>query len=431
MLMDEKQQDQTPITNQPEGSGTGGLTATPEAPNTSPEPQNNGGMQMPRKSRRKKVLIIILVLLLLAIGAAAAWYFLIRKTPTDSSPQTNTSTQEPEEKPLQPSKIAFFKSVDSESQLSMVPLEGGDQADVPNSTGSTVYDIEKNHIAVAVENTEGEQKNISILYSGDSGKSFTTVFEDQRAVTNSGFGLQITSVKLSSDGSKIAFGTLDRPAGGSNKVRSVTTADKEVTDLFTVDSAGVFIEGYNTADQMVYYFAGCYNCDGNRQNNLLQRKIGESQSTELYDRTNTLGVSLEFNEDFSRAVVATGSSGRAIGAVAPYSVQEFTLADKSFKDVATDIKGVVSEAGYTNGEDSIYYSEGNSVYKYLNDKKITVFEGDGQIYKAAYVGLDYAIVGTRATNGDVSVVTFNIKEDKASTVLAPGVSSGLAGVVWE
>jgi len=385
-------------------------------------------MGKPKMSRKKRLMVTALVVVALLVAGCAVWYFVFRKSPPPAP--APASVQPAEEKVLKPSQIIYTQPGSDESiqTLRTVPLLGGSSNSVTGLNSVEHIDVEKKVVAVSTHKIADGQATDNVMVSTDSGKSFTSVFE---SIKPGGDSAAITSIKLSGDGSKVAFGYTASSESGTNTVKSVDIASKKIEDLFVVQQLGTFLEGYDSAKQTVYYFAGCYFCDGNTMNKLLSQKAGQTEASVLYERPETLGVDLEFNTDFTKAAVSSGvQSEEGIGPGQPFKAEQFTLADKSFKTLGTSTAAMMY-AGFSVDGSSIYYTDGNKVFSVdSGGSKVLAFEAEQPISGVGYVGSDYVVVQSGQEAKD-SLVTFDIKQNKATTVVQPTANLLLGGVAWE
>jgi len=383
----------------------------------------------PKMPRRKKLMIISLVAVALLVAAAAVWYFLFRKSTPPPAPAP--AVVEPaEEKVLKPSQILYAQPGSDESiqTLKRVPMLGGDSSAVAGLNSVDHVDVEKNVVAASTSKTTNGQTTFNVMVSTDGGASFSSVFQEVKPEADNA---AVTSVKVSGDGSKVAFGYLPSSEGATNTIKLADVQSKKTEDLFTVQQAGSFVEGYDTSKQTVYYFEGCYFCDGNTMTKLLSRKTGQTDSTVLYDRPEALGVDLDFNADFTKAALASGvQSEEGVGPGQPYKAEEFTLADKSFKTVGSTTAEIMY-AGYSNDGSSIYYTDGNKIFSVNKaGTKVLAFEAEAAVSGIGYVGEDY-IVAQVGPDAKDSLVTFDIKQNKAITAVPATDNLQISGVAWE
>lgn len=430
LIMNEENQNPQPVTppTSPEPADVSSASLTPEAAALDASSAATAAAK-PKMSGKKKALIIGIVLLLVAAASAAVWYFVLRDKP-GSSPAPATVAPA-EEKVLKPSQIIFSDpdANGSNATLDTVPIMGGDQTTAAGVGGVLGVDVEKNQVVAHTQQTTDTEVTTNIFYSSDSGKTFASLLEFKEPVGPNAIDRTfITSAKLSSDGQKVIYG-LSNTGAANNTVKSLDIASKKTEDLFTVNQLGVYLEGFDSKTQTAYYFSGCAQCDGVSFNKLLSRVVGQADENVVYDRPNTFGWGLEFNNDFSKAVVTTGT-GNGFDLHGPYNVEELTLSTKAFRSVATSPDKRLN-GGYAADKVSVYYSEDNNVYSVdASNKKVLAFQANGPIQSVAYVGLDY-VVAEVGEISEHSTVTFDIKQNKAVTVLPVKVGTIVYGVVWE
>ncbi len=400
----------------------------------------------PPRNRKKAILLMVAVLLL--SGAAAAYWFIVR----ESSSSTNTSQQQPvvepaSKKDLKPSTIAYSyrETTSGETQncgpnksnkLYARPIAGGERVEAGNAPANsvfTMFDINQNHI-VAAASAGCDGGSETIWYSADAGNTYTSIYTGKKPDQKDGLGEQITSVKLASDASSIVFGSLDADTF-KNTIKEIDLTSKTVKDLKATDVAGVFIEGYNKPAQTLYYFTGCFQCDGVSRDKLMAYNTAISSESVLVDQSSadTVGLEAVFNNDFTKLLTSRGSAGEFLGGGAPYTIQEYDIAQKTTTKLATvnDEDQYLLNLGYTADQQLPFYSEGKSVYVVAADGKASaVFEASGRVFEVYYMSKDLAVLSAYNTISptDFTLVSYDYKTKKATTILQGDEDTRIFGV---
>ncbi|TXG76746.1 hypothetical protein E6P97_03050 [Patescibacteria group bacterium] len=394
----------------------------------------------PRKSKTRLVLTLLAVFVL--IGAAAAYWFVLRPDDeTVTTPRQLAAEPAGQQAPLKPATIAYSykETVEGEtedcgpnnrsSRLYTRPVTGGERVEAGDALANAVftgYDVRQNHV-VAVTSASCGGGGETIWYSSDAGKSYTAVYTGQKATREDGLPEQITSIKLASDSKSLVFGSLGSTEPYKNTIKELDLASKTVKDIKAIDVAGVFLEGYDKSRQTLYYYTGCFQCDGVSRDKLLALNTSTAAESTLVDQTKdgTAGLDAVFNDDFSKLLTVRGTtSPDSMGAGAPYTIQEYHVQQKTTQTIAT----IAAEQhplsiGYTVDNQLPYYAEGKNVYTIGVDGKSTVvFEATSPIYGVYYVGKDY-VVASAGTYENFTLVTYDSAAKKATTILTGDAQS--------
>lgn len=403
-----------------------------------PELMQPGLISKPPKKSKKRLVIVLIILLLIAAGAAA-WFVTKDKKQAAKTTTTNTQTENQQltddTAVLKPTAVAYAFGTETSgtSELFWRPLTGGERTsagDIGKNMFASMSDVHRNQVLVVATPGAGGGK-MTIRYSKDAGKTYTTVFEGE-APSAEGLGDQITSAVFSTDGSKIVFGYLPK-TGGKNTVKELDPATKAVKDLFTTDKPGVFIEGYNVATKQVLYFEGCYNCDGNTGNELLSRTGGAAATIAYQAPAGKLGAGIAIKDDFSKMVVVLGVSGDGIGAGGPYTVSEYDFATKALKTLATvtDANNQQVHVGYQIGTELPYYTTSKTVTLVGKDGKPSiVFEASKPIQEVLFVS-DQRVVAASGEYNNYQLVDFTISTKAVVNILNGDGGTRLFGVTWQ
>lgn len=397
---------------------------------------------------KSKAFIISIIVVLLAAGGAAAWFVLQPKDDSSQSQDQSSNNKDNKQVTEQaPYAVAYGYKTEgaanangcktSQTTSYWRPLAGGDRIKATDfGSGNEVYfsDVYKNKVLVVTSPGCGGGEGMIVWYSSNSGASFSNIYTAKKASSADLQPETITSAIFSTDGSRIIFGDLlmtSTTEATKNTVKEINPVNGGVTDLFTVDAAGVFVEGFDTKTQKVLYYSGCYFCDGNTMNKLFEHDIASKSDAILYEDKDHLGVSTVPNADLSKLVLVKGVQGEFLGAGKPYTVQEFTVLSKTTKDLVTVNEDVAPIAGYRDGDNSIYYTTGNSVFGYNGSAKpLTLFEATKPILNVWYVGKDEIVTSSGIYN-DYLLTRFKVSNNTVNTILSGDDKTSIFGVVWK
>ena len=312
------------------------------------------------------------------------------------------------------------------------PIGGGERvesATAPLNTAFLTHDINQGHIAAVTADSCGTGQSEQIWHSADGGKTFQSVYTGQKPAGSDTLQEQITSIKLASDNTSLVFGSLDGNTF-KNTIKEINLETKAVTDIKQVaDDNGVFIQGYNKPAQTLYYYTGCFGCDGGSLDKLLAYNTGTATESTVVDQSNetTIGLEARFNADFSKVLTVRGATTpELLGGGAPYTVQEYDLTQKTTKTIAT----IKSEqyrvgVGYTADEQLPYYVEDKNVLTVATDGKTTVvFESTAPIFELHYLSKQFAVVSSGVYE-NFTTVAYDYATKKAATILTGDAESTL------
>lgn len=411
-------------------------------PTPTPMPDTNGPTESPTvvtspkpKNSKKKLLALLLVVLLVAAGAAY-WYFQMRDTTTYAPQATTEQPATPVE--LKPATVAYsFLETGtgqtegcgdtSSTTLYTRPIAGGERvksAEAVANTRFSLYDADKNHVvAVGSSCTKGGVNTDVVWYSSDGGSSYEAIYTGEKTSGANGndLGESISSIKISSDQGMVVIASADYSAQ-KNTIKMIDLQTKKTTDIATISSIGVFIQGYDVAGKTIYYYTGCLQCDGTSRDKLMAYNTETKAETTFLDQTKagTSGLGAVFSHDFTKVLTIRGTNGQEFGAVAPYTIQEYDVAKKTTRTIAT----LKSEAGqriygYTDDDTQLpYYVDGKNVYTVSAEGKPTaMFEATGTVYEVYYLSSKLAVVST-GTYENFSVVSYDYDAKEAKTVLS-------------
>ncbi len=392
--------------------------------------------------KSKKFIILVLLLI---VGAGVAWYLTKNHEPsqTSTSQATGSVNQQTETKELKPTNIAYsYRTVESppnvgcgatgsgsKFEIFWRPITGGDRtsaADIGNKLVSQ-SDVNKDKVAVVTAPECGGTDSAGLWISKDSGKTYEKIFSTNPPKDNQ-VEDQITSVKLSNDGSSVVIAVL--PGGSSqNTVKEIDVSTKESKDLFTIEQPGVFIEGYNKSKNQIYYYVGCYNCDANTYNKLYVRDTINDKEDVVYEHDRITEQTV-FNKDFTKVLLAKSTAGEGLGGGPPYSIEEFDLGSKQSSNLKNITTGTNLRVGYTE-EEVPYYTNETKVSKIVADKSETVvFEAAKPIMNVYLVSADQVIASSGAYDDNV-LTNYTLNDKKTIEILKGDVNTNIFGVTWE
>jgi hypothetical protein len=421
---------------EPEQSLPPAPTPTPEPmPDTSGPTEPPTVVTSPKPKNSKKKLLVLLLVVLLAAAGAAYWYFQMRDTTTYTPQATTEQPAAPVE--LKPATVAYsFEEAGTgqtegcgdttSTTLYTRPIAGGERVAAGSASaniGFTFYDVADNHVvAVGSSCEKGGVSVDSVWYSADGGSTYESIYSGKKSSGTNGndLGESISSVKIASDQSVVLVASTDF-AAQKNTIKAVDLQTKKATDVASIDTDGVFIQGYNVSSKTIYYYTGCLQCDGSSRDKLMAYNTETKAETTLLDQTKagTMGLGATFSRDFTKLLTIRGTSGLELGAGAPYTVQEYDVAKKTTRTIATlKTQGPSGVYGYTDDDTQLpYYVDGKNIYTVSADGKPTVtFEATGAVHEVYYLSSKLAVVST-GTYENFTVVSYDYGTKEAKTVL--------------
>jgi cytoskeletal protein RodZ len=396
----------------------------------------------PKKSKKK--LIIFMIILLLIIGGIAAWFFLGSKkaeAPQGNSNQNNQKTAQTETQELKPYALAYsYQTEETDFTPDCSPPPAQQAYLNPIDGSEKIKSTEFGNVIIG-DTSLDKQKVVVVSYSGcdvtggqllwfsqNSGKSYDKIYSAKKPESSESLGEQITSVAISSDGKSVVFALLES-SGNKNTVKEVNTETKVVKDLFIIEQRGVFIRGYDKANNKIYYFVGCYNCGGNNFNKLYVRNA-ESDKEEVVFEHNRIGYQTVFNNDFSKILVNKASQGDGIGGGPPYDIEEFDMETKVFKNLETINEKDVVIIGYTEKQEPYYTSQNKIVKKVEDGTKITVYNSPKTILDVLLVSEDQVIISEGEYN-NFEINNYNVKDKNTTLIVKGDEKTKTFGITWK
>ncbi len=417
----------------------------PETPTvTNPEQPQPVSPAPPKKDFKpskpkggKKSIKILLIIIALAFAAVVAWWFFIKKdasntanAPTPSSSQTSQLAS------YTPENVAYaFKAKDSDPYIAFIrPATGGERVAAKTLIASEpIMDSDVYGTNVVFVTSK------SIYVSTDSGKTYTAVF-DLAA------GEQVTSVKFSTDGKTIAYGSLpDKPR--KNIVKTMDLTGKNTKDLFTSTQAGVFIHAYSSSKNKIAYQEGCYGCDGGPGSPVI-RDLTTNKVAEPFKDVNVssniiqeVAVNSEFSSLIYLKSTANTAGDQAVSAFfgAPYTINTINLSDnKSLEVTSIGTKGEKASngtlktrevhVGFVAGTNTAYYSADKQLFTVKSGKPSLTFESTNNILLLPFVGTEEVIVGIGKDTSDYTLSNYNFASKKSIKIFQGDNNTVIFGV---
>lgn len=388
-----------------------------------------------QKKSKKKLIVTLFVLILLAAGAAAAWYFLLRDKPTQpAAPVTETTQTETPALSYIPETIAYaFRDGDiNPYTLFWRPAAGGDrtQVEILNRSAIPAYsDTYGANVAFVADE--------KLYISTDYGKDYDMVFESEA-------GAQITGVKLSKDGSRVALSYYPDGADKST-IRSLALNGEDSKDLFTssANKPGVTILGWDSTS--ILYTENCYNCGGSAATPY-SRNLKDNKSTALLEGVDLKNVTvMAVSGDLSKFLYVEGVDGGATaeglesGVVAPYKVNLLDLKSDETKTIATigtageknpngtakyrDIK-----VGFLAGSVIPYYVDDKTLYTVSGSEPNAFYESEAVIQLVPFVSEKTIIIGAGDSTSEYTLTNFDIESSKGVVIFEGDANTTILGV---
>ena len=405
--------------------------------------------QKKKTHKLRKFFIILLVLLLIAGAGAGGWYLVFKKKIfSKSGTPTATETKEtkvvtPDAKPVvadvSPSTVAYaFKTGSSEPYtLYYRPATGGDRVVVKklDSNFNIMYhDVVKSSVVFG--------SDTMVYASTDAGKSYSVIYQ------TAGGGV-ITSLKLSSEGTRLAIGLI--PNFGDNvkgKVISVDLKGKDSKDLFEADKYAIYTIGWSDVKQTFAYAEGCYACDGGRSA-LKLRDLKAKTAKDLVPGSNVkaLGGAQAVSDDMTKLVYVESTYDPAIKvegpfgyySAAPYKVQLLdietakltpltTIGTKNEKNANGTEKLRQFYVGFLAGTNVPYYAEGNALFTVDGSKPNLELDANAQIFGVYFVTHMAIVSASGKSTDDFSLTHYNGSDKKITSVFTGDNNTVVLGV---
>lgn len=394
---------------------------------------------VPPKKSKKKPLLFLLILVLVALLGGGVWYFLQNHksassaNATSKQNQTSTTTTPALTHTLSTVVYAFRASEKEPYSLYYRPALGGDRKEALKLSTSAVvsyYDTRGSNVVVASDD--------GIYSSTDQGKTYKKVI-----VLNT--GQQVTSLKLSTDGSSMVYGLLEA-GSGKNTVKSADLDGKNQADLFIADTAGVFIYAWNKAQQRIFYDQGCYFCDGNVPTGLLRDIKAKTVTKVLGPDKINLATNPVISDDFSTIIYVEGVpvdpsliDGLGLNAAAPYTVVVFNVKDgkatklppigtKNEKNTNGTVKYRNFSLGFVAGTATPYYAEGMELNLVKDAKPSLLYKADQPFLDVSYVSDTNVLASTGTDTSDFLLANYSLADKKTTKIFMGDNNTVIFGV---
>lgn len=405
---------------------------------------NNNNISLPKSKKKFPIIIAAVVVVVLAV---AAWFLVFNKTNKPTTTVTNGTpnnrTEEPTSTGAQlPNKVvaqdviyAYSQISSSSTKIYSRPVSGGDRKELLGFSSGEVmesYSVKGQHIALAI--TGGSPKGLKVMYSKDGGASFSTIYQKANAE------LQVTSMQLSDDSGSLAMAILESPTS-KNKVYDVPlNGSGAIKELFTANTAGVVMYGYNTKTNRVVYSETCWNCDGFNNKEILAYNVNSKTSKSLYISP-IGGLSLGINNDGTEVVVAEGSkyTGPAPDGLGgpitqpPYKFYSVNI-DTADKKQIGETNDKVRDMGFIPNDKTYqaYYVDDKRL-AVIGNTPVTKFEADKQISELVYASDSVIVVASGNPDSfgsvtDYTLNTFKISDKSTAKVLDGDPQTTIMGV---
>jgi hypothetical protein len=241
---------------------------------------------------------------------------------------------------------------------------------------------------------------------------------------------QITSVKFSSDGKSLVMGLL--PSGtGKNVVTALNLKDKTTTTLFTADTAGLFIAGYD--GKQVIYTKGCYNCDGLLFSSIYSYNVSTKKESTIVKAATTSNLqNILTSPDFSQlSYLETATTEGEVGSVpaGPYSIKTVTLASNKTETVKTfgeKSKEIYVDLGYMP-TGKLYYAADKTVYALTGTNATDLFTTTKALYKVLYASND-AVIANIGNYQSFTVSKYDTTKKKLTDITKGTEKTSVIGV---
>lgn len=421
------------------------------ADDVSEDLQNNSVQKSEKKSssgKGKKILKVLLVLVLLAGLGFAGWYFFVKQKDSasnTSNQQTNQQAVVPENTNTPDTVVYAYHEKDTDPYtLYWRPAEGGERSKIATLQKNEVvsqFDVQKNVVAYATDS--------GIKVSTDGGRTFSPVVEFEKADNGNTLGDQVTSLQISKEGTKIAYGFLKANTTSGNEVTTINLDGSDKKVLFTSKKVGVFIEAYSEKANKMVYWEGCYNCDGNFVDLKIRNLETNKDTTIEANLKNTVYGSRSFaiSDDFTTLVAAQGTidssanEGLGIALTSPFTINKFDLKTLEKTKIAT--VGTTNEknangtpkfrdvlVGFVAGSNtSIYYTDDEGVYTSDDGSQPTMmFSANKNILFTPFIGKDSAITGSGEDTSDYLLTNYDVVTKKTVKIFAGDNNTLIMGV---
>ncbi len=375
---------------------------------------------------------------LVVIIAVLVWLLILKKPTKPHQTTTSTSTNSSQSStaiPTTPDNVAYaFKAKSSDPYSVYIrPAGGGARISAKTLVSSESIsgsDVWGSNVAFSTDK--------GIYVSTDSGRDYTLVL----SLTG---GADITSLKISSDGLRIAYGYLSG-VGAQNTVKSIDLSGKDSKDLFTSKKSGIYIVAWNNSLQKIVYREGCANCDGTPDLPVLRDLKTDKVTKLLSGLTVNELADIAVSSDFSTAVYAkstenSAAPSQALGVFtgAPYTISSIDLTTAKVTKIVSlgtvgeknangTLKSRVVHVGFVFASNTAFYSADTQLYLVKAASPTLTFEATKPILFVPFVGTSDVITGSGAATSDYSLSDYNLVTKKSTAVFQGDNNTVIFGI---
>lgn len=386
-----------------------------------------------KKNVKKLLLWVLAIILVLGAGAAAYWMFFKDKGTTTTNATTEPTGPAPVAKmTYEPVNVSYaYREKDTDPYVIYYrPAAGGKRVTVSTLGKTDVIsysDAFASYVVYVVDT--------KIYASTDRGVSFKEIYKGDP-------GAQITSIKISRDAGKVAFGYV-KDGEDKNTVKSMDLDGKNVKDLFTSGNRGAFIVGWNNSKQKMIYREGCYNCDGT-PGFPKQMDLKANKSSDVVTTADGKDIAaIDVSDDMSQMIFVkstVNNNGEGIGGFyAPFEVTSVDISTKKetvittvgTKDEKNDngtLKTRQFVAGFLAGDTTPYYSTGNQLYTVKDGKESLTYEAKNDIQFVLHVSDTKVIAASGKDTSDYTLDNYDITTKKITNILSGDNNAVIFGV---
>jgi hypothetical protein len=407
--------------------------------------EENNDAKSPKKPKNwKKLFKVLLILILLAAAGFAVWYFVLTDKNVDNNSTQNVETQESvQENTNTPDAIVYAyheKDTDPDT-IYWRPANGGERTEITTLEKNTYVEHSDVFQNIVVYSTN---KEISV--STDGGRTFKSIVQINDNTSSDALGDQVTSLKISRDGKRIAYGFL--PENQNGQMISVDLNGQDKKELISSDKA-LFVEAWNASENKMVYWKGCYNCGGNTPD--LQIRDLTTKKDKQIDESlkNTLNGLRDFavTDDISTMVVAQGTpdpnagEGLGLALIAPYTISTIDL--ESLEKTKVETVGTTGEknpngttkyrqiiVGFFSPTKHFYFTDENNVYQSFSGVKpaVILYSAKEDILHLPFASEEFVVAGAGPQDSDYQLAHYDVSTKKSAQVFIGDSQTSIFGV---
>ncbi len=394
--------------------------------------------ELKKKGSKKKLVVIVLLLLILIAGAAGGWYVFLRDKPASTTEPSVTQTETTNEtaQTYLPDTIAYAYRAKDNDPLVVYwrPAAGGERTVAQELTRDS-YVTESDVLGTNVAFVTDDAK---VYASSDAGKTYKQVFEGEA-------GDQVTSIKLSGSGNRIAVAVLPDNPKAKNTVKSMDLEGNDSKDLFSSSSQGIFILGWNEDKNQMIYNKGCYACDGSSYDPYIH-DLDKDKATQLIKDIERASLwRVEISENLEKIVYAYGTGptqdqeGIGGSPAAPHTVAVLDIESGKSTEVGevgkANEKNTNGTAKYRNtlvgflaGTTNPYFTDEGQLLTAGDEEPTAAYESKNDILSVIYGSDSSLIVTTGDSESDYLLINYTLETEKALTILEGDANARIFGV---